>query len=160
LTFRHTDLLEDIGYSDLDFVGCIDIEKFNLGYIFLLTKRVVSWRSTKQTIVVLSTMEEKFIACYEATTHVIWLRNFISGLKVINSISRPITIYCDNSTIVFFSKNNKSESQNKHIDIKYLIVREKVKEHKVLIKHISTRLMIVDPMTKVFLAKQYRDHVH
>jgi len=160
LTFRHTDHLEDIGYSDLDFAGCIDIEKFNLGYIFLLTKRVVSWRSTKQTIIVLSTMEEKFIACYEATTHVIWLRNFVSGLKVINFISRPITIYCDNSTIVFFSKNNKSESQNKHIDIKYFIVREKVKEHKVLIKHISTRLMIVDLMTKVFLAKQYRDHVH
>jgi len=74
----------------------------------------------------------------------IWLRIFISGLEVVDSISRPIKIYCDNLVAIFFSKNNKSESRNKHIDIKYLIVREKVKEHEVLIEHISTKLMIAN----------------
>jgi len=38
-------------------------------------------------------------------------------------------------------------------------VREKVKEHEVLIKHISIELMTEDPMTKALLAKQYKDHV-
>lgn len=72
------------------------------------------------------------------------IMNFISSLEVIDSISRPIKIYCDNSVIIFFSKNNKSKSQNKHINIKYIIVRKKVKEHEVLIEHISTELMITD----------------
>ena len=43
-----------------------------------------------------------------------------------DSISRPLRIYCDNSVVVFMAKNNKSGSQNKHIDIKYLAIRERV----------------------------------
>ncbi|KAK6163477.1 hypothetical protein DH2020_000341 [Rehmannia glutinosa] len=42
---------------------------------------------------------------------------------------------------VFMAKNNKSGSRSKHIDIKYLAVRERVKEKKVVIEHISIELM-------------------
>ncbi|XP_026657005.2 myricetin 3-O-glucosyl 1,2-rhamnoside 6'-O-caffeoyltransferase AT2-like [Phoenix dactylifera] len=62
-------------------------------------------------------MQAEFVACYGATVQAIWLRNFISELKVVDSISRPITIYYDNSAAVFFSKNNKSSGGSKHIDI-------------------------------------------
>ncbi|XP_062158140.1 wall-associated receptor kinase 2-like [Alnus glutinosa] len=41
-------------------------------------------------------MEAEFIACYEATTQALWLRNFIGGLKIVDSIARPIKIFCDN----------------------------------------------------------------
>jgi hypothetical protein len=65
-------------------------------------------------------MEAEFIACYEATTQALWLRNFINGLKIVDSIARPIKIFCDNPVAIFFSKNNKSGSRSKPIDIKYL----------------------------------------
>ena len=57
------------------------------------------------------------------------------------------------------AKNNKSESRCKHIDIKYLAIRECVKEKKVVIKHVSTELMIVDPLTKGMPPKNFKDHV-
>jgi len=38
-------------------------------------------------------------------------------------------------------------------------VREKMKEHEMLIEHISTELMIADPITKALPTKQYRKHV-
>ena len=60
----------------------------------------------------------------------------------------PQRLYCDNSVAVFLAKNNKSWSQSIHIDIKYLAIRERLKEHKVIIEHISIELMIVDPLTK------------
>ena len=56
-------------------------------------------------------------------------------------------------------KNNKSESQNKHIDIKYLAIKECVKEKKVVFEHISTKLMIVDHLTKGIPPKNFKDHV-
>ena len=87
------------------------------------------------------------------------MKNFIAGLRVADSISRPSRIYCDNSAAVYFSKNNKSGSRNKHIDIKYLVVREKVKLEIVTIELISTELMIADPMTKGLPVKVYKDHV-
>ena len=45
-------------------------------------------------------------------------------------ISRPLKILCDNSATVFLANNNKSGSQSKHINIKYLVIREHVKEKK------------------------------
>jgi hypothetical protein len=74
--------------------------------------------------------------------------NFIGGLKIVDSIARPIKIFCDNRATIFFSNNNKSGSRSKHIDIKYLRVREIIKRNKVFIEHICTELMIADPMTK------------
>ena len=37
------------------------------------------------------------MACYEATYHTIWLRNFISALEVVHFISRPLKLFYDNS---------------------------------------------------------------
>lgn len=36
LTYRRSDQLEVIGYSNLDFAGCVDIKKFIFGYLLLL----------------------------------------------------------------------------------------------------------------------------
>ncbi|RVW91499.1 Retrovirus-related Pol polyprotein from transposon TNT 1-94 [Vitis vinifera] len=144
---------------DSDFAGCVDSRKSTSGYIFILAGGAISWRSVKQTMTATSTMEAEFISCFEATSHGVWLKSFISGLRVMDSISRPLSIYCDNSTAVFMAKNNKSGSQSKHINIKYLAIRERVKEKKVVIEHISTELMIVDPLTKGMPPLKFKDHV-
>nr|GEX74037.1 retrovirus-related Pol polyprotein from transposon TNT 1-94 [Tanacetum cinerariifolium] len=70
LTYRHTDLLEVVGYSDSDYKGCKDTRKSTLGYIFLLAEGGISWRSVKQSLIASSTMEAEFIAYYEATLRV------------------------------------------------------------------------------------------
>jgi hypothetical protein len=57
LTFKHTDHLEVVGYSDSKFAWCVDSRKITSGYIFLLVGGAISWRSNKQTIVATSTME-------------------------------------------------------------------------------------------------------
>ncbi|RVW90132.1 Retrovirus-related Pol polyprotein from transposon TNT 1-94 [Vitis vinifera] len=119
LMYRRTSNLEVVGYSDSDFAGCVDSRKSTSGYIFILAGGAISWRSVKQTMTATSTMEAEFISCFEATSHGVWLKSFISGLRVMDSISRPLSIYCDNSTAVFMAKNNKSGSRSKHIDIKY-----------------------------------------
>jgi hypothetical protein len=159
LTFRYTNHLKVVGYSDSDFAECVDSRKSTLGYIFLLARGAISWRSNKQTIVATSTMEAEFIACYEATTQALWLRNFVGGLKIADSIARSIKIFYDNRAAIFFSKNSKSGSRSKHIDIKYLRVREYIKRNEVLIEHISTELMIADPMTKGLPVKLFKSHV-
>ena len=87
------------------------------------------------------------------------MRSFISGLQVVDSISNPLRIYYDNSIVVFLAKNNKSGIHNNHIDIKYSAIREHVKSNTVTIEHISTRLMIVDPLMKGLPPKAYKEHV-
>jgi hypothetical protein len=71
-----------IGYSDLDFVGCVDIRKSTFGYLFFLAKGEVSWKSGKQSIISTSTMEAGFVACFEATIQANWLQNFCCDVAV------------------------------------------------------------------------------
>ncbi|CAM8920181.1 unnamed protein product [Rhodiola kirilowii] len=93
LTYKHTDNLEVVGYTDSDFAGCCDSRKSTSGYIFLLAGGAISWSSSKQSIIASSTMEAEFIGCYGASSQAIWLRNFTSGKKIMDSIERPLRIY-------------------------------------------------------------------
>ena len=52
----------------------------------------VSWRSAKQILTVTSTMEAEFVSCFEATLHGVWFKSFITRLRVMDSISRPLKI--------------------------------------------------------------------
>jgi hypothetical protein len=104
-------------------------------------------------------MEAEFISYFEATLHGVWFKSFIYGLRIMDFISKPLRMYCDNSDVVFTAKNNKSGSRNKHIDIKYLTIRERVKEKKVVIEHVSTELMIVDPLTKGMPPFKFKEHI-
>ncbi|XP_077232610.1 secreted RxLR effector protein 161-like [Tasmannia lanceolata] len=111
LTYRRSDRLEVIENSNLDFAGCLDTRKSTSGYVFLLPGGAISWKNVKQRLIASSTMEAEFIACYEATMQALWLQNFVTGLRIVDSISKPLVIYCDNSAAVFFSNNNKSGSR-------------------------------------------------
>ena len=93
------------------------------------------------------------MACFEATVHGLWLRNFISGLRIVDSIARPLKIYCDNSAAVFFSKNDK------HMELKYLSVKEEVQKQRVFFEHIRTDMMVADPLTKGLPPKMFIGHV-
>ena len=57
------------------------------------------------------------------------------------------------------AKNNKSGSRIKHINIKYLVIREHVKKKIMVIEYISTELMIVDPLTKGMPPLKFKNHV-
>ncbi|XP_068657899.1 secreted RxLR effector protein 161-like [Aristolochia californica] len=92
LTYRRSDSLEIIGFSDSDFAGCQDSRHSTLGYIFMLGELAISWKSAKQTLIASSTMVAEFIACFEASNLGIWLRNFVTGLRVVDSIDRPLKI--------------------------------------------------------------------
>ena len=159
LTFKRYDNLEVIGYTDSNFAGCVDSRKSTFGYVYLLAGATISWKSAKQTIITASTMEVEFVACFEATVHGLWLRNFILGLAIVNTIEKPLRIYCDNSAAIFFSKNDKYSNGAKHMELKYFAVKEEVQKQRVSIEHINTELMVADPLTKGLPPKTFKEHV-
>ncbi|RVW22594.1 hypothetical protein VitviT2T_021333 [Vitis vinifera] len=137
----------------------LDNRRSTSSYIFMLAGEAVSWKSVKQTLIASSTMEAEFIACYEASNHGIWLRNFITRLRIVDGVEKPLRINCDNKAAELYSKNNRSSSKSNHIDIKFLVVKERVQSLQVSIEHISTNSMIADPLTKGLPPKVYHEHV-
>ena len=92
LVYRKVDDLEIVGYTNSDFAGCQDDMKSILVYIFMLAGGAISWKSVKQTLLASSIMQAKFVACYGTITRAIWLKNLISSLSIVDSISRPLKI--------------------------------------------------------------------
>ena len=99
------------------------------------------------------------MACYEATFHAIWLRNFISALDVVHSISRLLKLFCDNSATTSFSRNTMSTSHSKHIDVKFFFVKEKVAESLISVEHMPMTSMLADLLTKSLLICVFQEHV-
>ena len=148
-----------IGYSDSNYAGRLDTRKSTFGYLFLLAEGAISWKSAKQSIIVASTMEVEFVACFEAIVQGLWMRNFISRLEIVDSIAKPLKIYCDNTATIFFSKNDKYSKDVKHMELKYLAIKEEVQKQRVSIEHISTNLMVANPLMKGLPPKTFNEHV-
>src|SRR3954462_3260062 len=93
-------------------------------------------------------MAAEFVACFEASNQGLWLRNFVTGLRILKGIERPLKLYCDNNSAVMYSNNNSSSSKSKHIDIKFLAVKERIQSSQICIEHIGTNSIVADPLTK------------
>jgi hypothetical protein len=52
----------------------------------------------------------------------------VSGLRVIDSIERPLKLYCDNEPAILYIHNNKKTKAVKHINIRFYIVKEKIQD--------------------------------
>ncbi|XP_033508918.1 secreted RxLR effector protein 161-like [Nicotiana tomentosiformis] len=92
LIYRRSKNLEVVGYSDSDSVRCIDTRKSTFGYLFQLAEGAISRKSAKQSVIATSTMDAEFLACFEVTIHALWLQNFISGLGVVDTITKLLKI--------------------------------------------------------------------
>jgi hypothetical protein len=107
LIYERSDSFEIVSYSDSDFVGYLDTDRSASGYVFELVGEAISWSNSKQNVMTLSTMYEEFVACYEAMRQAMWLKKFVLDLRMIDSIKRPLKLYCDNEPAVLYAHNNK-----------------------------------------------------
>jgi hypothetical protein len=126
LTYERSDNLKIVGYSDLDFMGCLDTNRSTSGYVFKLAGGAISWSSSKQTVMTLSMVYVEFVACYGAVGQVRWLKKFMPDLRVVDNIERTLKLYCDNEPAVLYAHNNKKIKAVKHINIRFYIVKEKI----------------------------------
>ena len=76
-----------------------------------------------------------------------------------DGVERPLKLFCDNKLAVLYSNNNMSSTKSKHIDIKFLIVKERVQSRQLSIKHIGINSMITDPLTKGVPPKVFHKHI-
>lgn len=100
-------------------------------------------------------MESELIVHYKASNYGIWLWNFVITLYIINDIDKPLKINCDNKVIKLYVKNNHRSSKSKHIDIKFLTVKEGVQSSQIIIKYIIIDSILANSFTKDLSPKEF-----
>ena len=64
------------------------------------------------------------------------------------TFTKPVIIYCDNTSTVNMSKNHVFHSNIKNISIKYHVLREKVLEKEIRLEYINNKKKIANIFTK------------
>ena len=132
-------------YSDADYAGDKDTRKSTTGYIITIGDTPINWCSKLQHCVSTSTAEAEYYSLSECSKQCIWYLNL---LRELNINTKTIEINVDNKAAIFIATNELTNQKTKHIDIRYHYVRELIKENKIKLRYINSKLNIADGLTK------------
>lgn len=141
------------GYCDSDHAGDRDRRRSTSGMVFTLGGNTISWRSSLQKVVALSTTEAEYIALNEAGKEAIWLKGL---MKSFGYEQKSIEIFCDSSSAMALSKNSVFHEKTKHVAIKYHKIREITAAGIVDVVKISTLSNPADIFTKILPVSKFK----
>jgi len=141
-----SEIINTLGFADSDHARCVDSRRSITGYLFIMSNGPISWQSTQQKSVALSSMEAEYMALCSATQEAMWLRMIL--LDFDHHFNESITIYEDNESCIAYTKNPTQYKRTKHIDQRYHFVKDEVILGNIKIQKIPTADNLADILTK------------
>src|SRR6266536_1044225 len=92
--------------------------------------------------------EAEYIAASEAAHEGVWMKEFITDLGVIPSVSGLMTLFCDNTRAIAIAKEPRFHKKTKHIKRRFNSIREYIQDGDIDICKVHTDLNVADPLTK------------
>jgi hypothetical protein len=135
-----------VGYSDSDLAGDPDERKSTSGQIFFINGGPVTWQSSKQKVVALSSCEAEYIAAAAATCQGVWLARLLAEVLG-DEITAPL-LKVDNQSTISLIKNPVHHDRSKHIDVKYHYIRECAEKKLIEMMFVGTAEQLGDIFTK------------
>jgi hypothetical protein len=140
-------------YCDADFAGDIQSSKSTTGLIILYCGAPIHWRSSRQSLVTLSSTEAEVVSLCTTVKDIMWLRKIAEELDIIKP--DPIPIFCDNQSAIRITTKQKSIQRTRHMSAQAAYVVEQVEEKKISIHHVSTKQQLADMLTKPTTAHKF-----
>jgi hypothetical protein len=109
------------GYADAAYANA-DGLKSTSGYVFMAAGGAIMWKSRKQTVIALSSMEAEYITLSEAGHEASWLRNLYAELGFTQE--HPMKVYGDNKGSIVLTHNPQFHQHSKHIAIRHHWVQD------------------------------------
>ena len=140
------------GYCDSDYSADLDKRRSITGYTFTVGGNVISWRSSLQPVVALSTTEAEYISLTEAAKEAIWLKGLMNklGFK-----QRAVEIHCDSQSAIALAKNAVHHERTKHIQKRFHFIRDTITDGETKVLKISTVYNPADMLTKVLPVNKF-----
>jgi hypothetical protein len=133
-------------FCNSDWASCPDDHRSTTRFVVFLGDCLVSWSAKKQAVVSRSSTEAEYRSLSITTAELFWLRMLFKEIKIFLSVA--LVLWCDNISALALASNPVFHARTKHIEVDYHFVREKILNHDILIKFISTNDQVADVFTK------------
>ncbi len=134
------------GYTDADWGSQMHRHSIS-GYAFFVRIRAISWSSKKQPIITVSTTKSEYVAITHSSKELIWIQKIFA--EFICQLINPTTLFSDNQSAIWLTKDSTFHARTKHIDIQFHFMRQTVILGQANIKYCSTEDMIADIFMKL-----------
>ena len=115
--------------------------------MFTLGIAMVSWKSSKQTVIARSTMESEFIALDKCGEEAEWLRHFLEDIPRWPKPVPPICIHCDSQSAIGRAQNSMYNGKSRHIRRRHNTIKQ-LSTGVISIDYVKSKDNIADPLTK------------
>jgi hypothetical protein len=112
--------------------------------------------SKKGKLIALSSTEAEYIGMFEASKVILWLRQLLEELGY--SLTGPTTLYEDNKSAIHIVQNGNDKGRTKHMDVRYHLIRDLVKNKTINVTYMPTESMTADILTKPLDSKLFLTH--
>ena len=112
--FSKNDHLDLLAYTDANWAGDRDDRRFTSRYFTLLGGNLITWKSKKRKVVVLSSAEAKLRGIAKGLTEIIWLKKLLSELHL--PLTKTCKLFCDNKVAISIFGNSVQHDHTKHVE--------------------------------------------
>ncbi|KAH9655560.1 Integrase catalytic domain-containing protein [Citrus sinensis] len=136
---------EVAGFVDSNYAADKDRRRSITGFVFTMCGGAISWKSSLQSVVALSTTEAEYIALTKAVKEAIWLRGLVSELGFKQEV---VVVGCDSLSAIQLSKNPKYHERTKHIDVRMHFIRDEISKGVVNVVKVPSEVNPANMLTK------------
>jgi hypothetical protein len=161
---RHADIGLTYDCSDAPLSGMSDsdwaVRHSTTGWVFSYKTAAISWGSTIQDSIALSSCEAEIMAASSAADEAIHLRAALAELHL--SPGEPTSLGVDNKAARDLAYNPEHHEKTKHIARRYFWIRDLVEAHRLTVPYVNTLDNMADFFTKPLAPKSFfhmRDHI-
>ena len=132
-------------YCDSDFAEDPETRRSTTGFVIFYGGGPIAWCSRRQPMVTTSSTEAEFVAAAECTKELLYLSEVIhelTGQRV------RINLSIDNQSAMCLIKNGVLNKRSKHIDVRYKLISEKLKDGFLNIQYCPSDKQVAEIFTK------------
>ena len=111
-------------FTDVDWARSKEDRRPTSRYCVFVGGNLVSWKSKKQSVVSQSSAESEYRAMTQSVWEIMWLHQLLMEVGIKTPV--PAKLWCDNQAALHIASNPIFHEQNKHNEIDYYSVREKI----------------------------------
>ena len=129
--------------------------KSTSSYFTFIGGNLVIWRSKKQKVVALSSVEAEFRCMAKGLCELLWLRSLLAEIGFPPSLA--MNLFCDNKAAIDISHNPIQHDRTKHMEVDRHFIKHNSEEKIIQFPFVKSKDQLTDILTKAITSKNFYD---